>query len=62
MTDEEVRNLVNEYIAIAGVDNIDNGQYWVSAWDTWGSGAPAYFQGKLIAGIKGQPKYNGYFG
>jgi hypothetical protein len=62
MTDDQVRALVNQYILIAGVANIDNGQYWVTDWDAWGSSDPAYFQGKLIAGIKGQPNYNGYFG
>jgi hypothetical protein len=61
MTADQVRVLVNEYIAAGGVANIDNGQYWVLAWSEWGSGDPAYFRTKLEAGIAGQPSYNGIY-
>jgi hypothetical protein len=62
MTDDQVRALVNQYIAAGNVQNTDNGQYWVDAWSAWGSPDPAYFTTKLETGISEQPGYNGYFG
>ena len=62
MTDEEVRALVNQHISHGGVQNIDNGQYWVDKYREYGSKDPAYFKTKLQAGIGDQPGYNGAFG
>jgi hypothetical protein len=60
-TPDQVRALVNTYIAAGGVANTDNGQYWVTEWPVWGSHDPAYFRTRLEQGIAQQPGYNGIF-
>lgn len=55
MTPDQVRASANQQIAASGRPNVDNGQYWVDAWNQWGSGDPAYFQTRLQQGLAGNP-------
>lgn len=53
MSPAQVQQAVNQYIAASGVPNTDNGQYWVTAWQQWGSQDPAYFASRLQQGVAG---------
>jgi hypothetical protein len=68
MSDDAVRALVNQYLTAGGSTgaggahpNIDNGQYWVNAYDQWGNANPAYFETRLEQGINDSPGNSGYF-
>jgi len=51
MTPDQVRALVNQYNASAGLTNTDNGDYWVNAWNQFGKNDPDYFMTRLVNGI-----------
>ena len=62
MTPDQVRALANQYISAGGVQNTDNGEYWVNAWNQFGKKDPAYFLSRLKQGIGDQPGYNQKWG